>query len=237
MVDLKGFIIPAIDLKEGIVVRLFKGDCNQITVYSQNPVDTAKYFADLGFKRIHIVDLDGAKEGLPVNLKALEKIRQAVNCEIQFGGGLRTREAFKKLFEDLGIDYAIVGTLAVKNPQLFEEIVETYPNKVILSLDAKGGRVAVGGWLESTSYTPEEFAAKYETKPIWGYLYTVVERDGTLSGIDIEPYRNIKRAVKKPVLASGGVASIEDIKKLIGVVDGVVVGRAIYEGKIDLSTL
>jgi len=237
MVNLKEFVIPAIDLKGGRVVRLYKGDYKRITVYSNDPVEVAKKYNQLGFKRIHIVDLDGAKEGLPSNLRVLEKIRNSVSCEIEFGGGIRSKEAFRKLIEELGIDYLIVGTLALKSPDLFEEMVYTYPNRVILSIDSKGGKVAVGGWLETAALTPEEFASRYEDKPLWGYLYTVIEKDGTLEGVDIEPYRKIKQVVNKPVLASGGVASVEDIKKLLGVVEGVVVGRAIYEGKIDLTNL
>ena len=235
MVSLREFVIPAIDLKDGKVVRLYKGDYSKITVYGENPVEVAKYFDSLGFKRIHVVDLDGAKEGYPANIKTVEEIRKAVNCEIEFGGGIRNKESIKKLIEEIGINYVVVGTLAVRNPELFEEIVEEFPNKVILSIDSKGGKVSVSGWVEKSPYTPEEFAKLYDNKPIWGYLYTVVEKDGTLEGVDIEPYKRIKRVVKKPVLASGGVASLEDIEKLIGVVDGVVVGRAIYEGRIKLE--
>jgi len=237
MQNLKEFVIPAIDLKEGKVVRLLKGDYSKITEYSTDPIETAKYYADLGFKRIHIVDLDGAKEGLPVNLPVVEKIRKAVDCEIEFGGGIRTKEAFKKLLDEININYLIVGTLAVKNPHLFEELVNIYPSRVILSLDAKGGKVAIGGWLESSNLTPEKFAQRYEDKPLWGYLYTVVEKDGTLEGVDVEPYKRLKEVVKKPILASGGVASVEDIKRLVGIVEGVVVGRAIYEGRINLEEL
>jgi len=141
------------------------------------------------------------------------------------------------LINQLGVNYVVVGTLAVKKPVLFEEIVNEFPYKVILSIDSKGGKVAIGGWLETATMAPEEFAKQYDNKPIWGYLYTVIEKDGTLEGIDIEPYKRIKKFVKKPVLASGGVASLEDIKKLIGITDGVIVGRAIYEGKINLEEI
>jgi phosphoribosylformimino-5-aminoimidazole carboxamide ribotide isomerase len=235
--DIKSFLIPAIDIREGKVVRLYKGDYSRTTVYADNPVDVAKKFADLGFKRIHVVDLDGAKEGLPANIKTVESIRKAVDCEIEFGGGIRTREAANEILKNIGVDYIVVGTLAVKNPALFEEIIEENPGRVILSIDSKGGKVAVGGWLEKSSYTPQEFALLYDDKPIWGYLYTVVEKDGTLQGVDTAPYEEIKKAVNKPVLASGGVASVEDVKKLMGITDGVVVGRAIYEGKIKLEEL
>ncbi len=237
MMDLKSFLIPAIDIREGRVVRLYKGDYSKTTVYAEDPVEVAKRFADLGFKRIHVVDLDGAREGLPANLRTLRKIREAVDCEIEFGGGIRTEAAVDEVLGNLGIDYAVVGTLAVKNPRLFEELLHRYPERIILSIDAKGGKVAVGGWLETAAQTPAEFAKRYDDKPIWGYLYTVIERDGTLSGVDTKPYEEIKRVIKKPLLASGGVATIEDVKKLIGITDGVVVGRAIYEGKIRLEEL
>ena len=237
MEDLKGFIVPAIDIRGGKVVRLYKGDFDRERVYHENPVELAKRFDRLGFKRIHVVDLDGAKEGLPSNLETIARIREAVSCEVEVGGGIRTREAAKKLLEDIGVDYIVVGTLAVRKPELFAEIVGEYPNRVVLSIDSKGGKVAVSGWLEKASQTPEEFAKRFENLPIWGYLYTVVERDGTLEGVDIEPYKSIKGVVRKPVLASGGVASLEDVKRLVGVVDGVVVGRAIYEGRIDIENL
>jgi len=237
MENLKGFIVPAIDIRGGRVVRLYKGDFDKERVYYENPIELAKRFDSLGFKRIHVVDLDGAKEGLPSNLETIARIREAVSCEVEVGGGIRTREAAKKLLEDIGVDYIVVGTLAVRKPELFAEIVGEYPNRVVLSIDSKGGKVAVSGWLEKASQTPEEFAKRFENMPIWGYLYTVVEKDGTLEGVDIEPYKSIKRVVKKPVLASGGVASLEDVKRLVGVVEGVVVGRAIYEGRIDIENL
>ncbi|MEO2153269.1 MAG: 1-(5-phosphoribosyl)-5-[(5-phosphoribosylamino)methylideneamino]imidazole-4-carboxamide isomerase [Aquificota bacterium] len=237
MISIKEFLIPAIDIRGGKVVRLYKGDFSRQKVYYDNPADVAKQFADLGFKKIHIVDLDGAKEGLPSNLSVIEKIRNSVDCELQVGGGIRTSEAVEKLLNQIGINYVVIGTLAVKKPDLFEEIINQHPNKVILSIDSKEGKVAVGGWLQASLYSPEEFALQYEEKPIWGYLYTVIEKDGTLSGVDVEPYQRIKKVVKKPVLASGGVASLEDVKKLMGITDGVVVGRAIYEGKIDIFSL
>ena len=232
MADLKSFVIPAIDIKGGKVVRLYKGKFDREKVYHEDPVELARYFDRLGFKRLHIVDLDGAREGLPANIELIERIRKAVSCELEVGGGIRSPEAAKRLLEDLKVDYIVVGTLAVKKPDLFVEIVNKYPNRVVLSIDSKGGKVAVSGWLEKSSLPPEEFAKRYEELPIWGYLYTVVEKDGTLEGIDTEPYKRIKKVVKKPVIASGGVASIEDIEKLLPLVDGVVVGRAIYEGKI-----
>ena len=233
---LKEFIIPAIDVKEGKVVRLYRGEFESSKVYYENPSEVAKWFNELGFRKLHLVDLDGAKEGKPVNLKQLESVRKVFSGQIQVGGGIRNYETAKALF-DSGVDYVIVGTLAVKDPKEFERILEFFPNKVILAIDSKGGRIAVGGWLEETSITPQELAKEYESKPIWGYLYTIVERDGSLEGVDVKPYEEIKKFVKKPVLASGGVSSLEDVKRLYNVVEGVVVGRAIYEGRIRVEEL
>ena len=234
--NLKEFIIPAIDIKEGKVVRLYKGEFEKSKVYYENPADVAKFFGELGFKKLHVVDLDGAKEGKPVNLKHLENIRKVFPGEIEVGGGIRNYETAKTLF-DTGVDYIVVGTLAVKNPQKFERILASFPDKVILAIDSKGGKIAVGGWLEETPLTPDELAKRYEDKPVWGYLYTIVERDGSLEGVDTKPYEEIKKFVKKPVLASGGVSSLEDVKKLYNIVEGVVVGRAIYEGRIKVEEL
>ncbi len=234
--NLKEFIIPAIDIKEGKVVRLYKGEFEKSKVYYENPADVAKFFGELGFKKLHVVDLDGAKEGKPVNLKHLENIRKVFPGEIEVGGGIRNYKTAKTFF-DTGVDYIVVGTLAVKNPQKFERILASFPDKVILAIDSKGGKIAVGGWLEETPLTPDELAKRYEDKPVWGYLYTIVERDGSLEGVDTKPYEEIKKFVKKPVLASGGVSSLEDVKKLYNIVEGVVVGRAIYEGRIKVEEL
>ena len=234
--NLKEFVIPAIDIKDGKAVRLYKGEFSRVKVYSDKPEEIAKKFNDYGFKKIHVVDLDGAKEGKLKNIQVIKKIRKNFEMEIEVGGGIRSYEVAKSLFEE-GIDYTVIGTLAIRNPEEFEKIISEFPNRVILAIDSKFGRVAVGGWTEETSFTPEEFVKIYDGKPIWGYLYTVIERDGSLEGVDIEPYKGIKKYTKKPVLASGGVSSIEDIKKLHGVVDGVIVGKAIYEGKIKLEEL
>ncbi len=233
---MKDFIIPAIDLKEGKVVRLFKGDFDRLKVYPKEPEEMARFFEELGFKRLHVVDLDGSLEGVPVNLESIKKIRKSFSGIVEVGGGIRSLRSCLVLDQE-GIDLFVVGTLAVKKPQVFEEILCSFPNRVILSVDAKGGRVAVGGWKEESNHTPKTLAQVYDEKPIWGYLYTNIDKDGTLEGVDVEPYREFKGFVKKPLLASGGVASLDDIKKLLGVVEGVVVGKAIYEGKIDLRSL
>ncbi len=233
---LKNFLIPAIDLKEGKVVRLFKGQFENIKVYPKSPEDMVRFFEDLGFKRLHVVDLEGSLEGMPVNLESIKAIRRVFSGTIQVGGGIRSLKSCQILWEE-GVDFFVVGTLAIKEPQSFEKIIEVYPQRVILAVDAKGGKVAIGGWKEESSVEPQELALKYHQKPIWGYLYTNIEKDGTLEGVDVKPYKVFKEYVKKPVLASGGVASLEDLHKLMGIVEGVVVGKAIYEGKIDLKSL
>ncbi len=233
---MKNFVIPAIDLKEGKVVRLFKGNFEKAKVYSSSPEDMAKLFEELGFKRLHVVDLEGSLEGMPVNLPSIRLIRKSFSGLIQVGGGIRSQQTCKVL-RDEGIDLFVVGTLAVKERKTFEEILELFPQSVILAVDSKGGKVAIGGWKEESSLRPQELARMYDSKAIWGYLYTNIDRDGTLEGIDPEPYREFKSFTKKPVLASGGVASLEDVKKLMGIVEGVVVGKAIYEGRINLREL
>ncbi|NPB06615.1 MAG: 1-(5-phosphoribosyl)-5-[(5-phosphoribosylamino)methylideneamino]imidazole-4-carboxamide isomerase [Aquificae bacterium] len=233
---MKAFVIPAIDVKGGKLVRLLRGEFEKSTVYDEKPEVWAARFDELGFKRLHLVDLDGAKEGKPVNLETLRRVRRAFGGLLQVGGGIRSFESARTLFEE-GADLVVVGTLAVKNPAEFEKILEAFPGRVVLAVDAKGGRVAVGGWREESSLTPEELAVRFDSKPVWGYLYTLVERDGTLGGVDVKPYGRFKRVTSKPVLASGGVASKEDLVKLKPVVDGVVVGRAIYEGRINLEEL
>ena len=234
--DIRNFVIPAIDIKEGRVIRLYRGEFERAKVYPYVPGELARVFQDAGFKRIHVVDLDGAEGGKPKNLEHIRKIRSAFKGDVEVGGGVRSYEVAKTLFEE-GIDYVVIGTLALKNPEEFERIVSDFPGRVILSIDSKGGRVAVGGWKEESSVAPEGLAKEYEGKPIWGYLYTIIERDGSLEGVDVRPYKEIKSVVKKPVLASGGVSSLEDLKRLYGVVEGVVVGKAIYEGRIPVGGL
>lgn len=234
---MKDFIIPAIDIKNGSVVRLKEGKFEDIKVYKKDPVEQFKLFVELGFKRIHIVDLDGAQSGVPKNLKLLENmLKQKNKAKVEIGGGIRSLETAKLLF-DIGVDYIIVGTMAVKNKDEFLKLLEAYENKVILSVDAKSGKVAIGGWEEQSSLSPCDMAKLYNNYPIESYLYTNINIDGMLSGIDINLYKEFKKCTQKPIIASGGVASLEDVMKLKTVVDGVVVGKAIYENKIDIYSL
>lgn len=237
---LKDFIIPAVDIKDGKAVRLFKGDFNQVKVYGDNPVEVAKGWEDKGAKHLHIVDLDGAFEGKPKNYKIVEKIVKAVSIPVEFGGGLRNFEAVKTMI-DIGVERVIIGSLAYQNKDEFLKIVDTFPEKVVLGIDAKDGKVAIKGWLEKTEYTPLEFAKQFENYNIWGYLYTDVNRDGALVGPNIEGTKFLAENLNKPVIASGGVGKLEDVKKLYSLkpfgVYGVVVGKALYENKIKLEEL
>jgi phosphoribosylformimino-5-aminoimidazole carboxamide ribotide isomerase len=234
--ELTEFIIPAIDIREGKVVRLLRGEFSREKAYPYTPEDLARIYEDAGFKRIHIVDLDGAREGKPANLKHIRKVRSVFSGEIEVGGGIRSYDVARTLFEE-GIDFIVIGTLALREPEEFEKILTDFPNKVVLSIDSKGGKVAISGWTEKGELTPEELVNRYDTQPIWGYLYTIVEKDGSLEGVDIRPYLRIKELTEKPVLASGGVSSLEDVRRLLDVVEGVVVGKAIYEGLLDIPGL
>lgn len=240
MDSLRDFIIPAIDIKDGKAVRLYKGEFNSAKVYSENPVDVAKMFEDKGFKYIHIVDLDGAYEGIPKNIKIVENIMNCVNIKAEFGGGLRSFKAVKSIL-DTGVDRVIIGSLAYENRDEFLKIVSEFPNKVVLGIDAKDGKLAIKGWIEKTEITPLEFAKRFESIDIWGYLYTDINRDGTLEGPNVEGTKLLAENLSKPVIASGGVGSLEDINRIFKIrqvgIAGVVVGKAIYEGKIDISKL
>lgn len=237
---IKDFIIPAIDLQDGKAVRLFKGEKNSAKVYSEDPVLMAKYWEKNGAKHLHIVDLDGAFEGKPKNYKIVEKIVSSISIPIEFGGGLRSFEAVETMFK-IGVDRVVIGSLAYQNEKEFLKIVEKYPNKVVLGIDAKDGKVAIKGWVEKTEYTPLEFAKKYEKYDIWGYLYTDINRDGALTGVNIETTKKLAESLEKPVIASGGVSSLKDIKALYNLKDygvyGVVVGKALYEKKIDFENI
>ena len=237
---LRSFIIPAVDIKDGKAVRLYKGDPNAVTVYGENPVDMAKIWEEKGAKHLHIVDLDGAFEGKPKNYRLVERIVKKISIPVEFGGGLRSFDAVKTIIE-IGVEKVVIGSLAYQNRREFEKIVETFPNKVILGIDAKDGKVAIKGWLEKTEYTPLEFAEQFDDMDIWGFLYTDVNRDGAMIGPNIEGTKYLAENLKHPVIASGGVGSIEDLKKLYSLKDfgvyGVVVGKALYEGKIKLEEL
>lgn len=232
-------IIPAIDLMSGQCVRLRQGRAEERTDFSDNPADAAREFESAGVRRIHIVDLDGAFSGAPKNAAAIRAIRQAVGCEIQLGGGLRTAEAVQKAFSE-GIDNAILGTVAVEQPDLLKQLVDQHGERIIVAIDARDGIVAVRGWQTSQPHLPAVDLARHMVElGVRTFLHTDIARDGMLAGPNVEATRDLASSVEAAVIASGGVASLDDLRALAAVglpnLVGVVVGRALYDGRIDLA--
>ncbi len=231
-------VIPAIDLLEGRCVRLYQGDYDRSQVFSENPVDVAKQWVEQGATRLHLVDLDGAKVGKLVNLDAIEAIAQAVSVPIEVGGGLRTRESVQQLF-NLGVQWAILGTVAVEQPQLVQQLCQEFPEKIIIGIDARNGKVATRGWLETSEVLATQLAVQMQELGAAAVIYTDIHRDGTLTGPNLDALRELAAAIKIPVIASGGVSSITDLLSLLALepqgVTGVIVGRALYTGDISVS--
>ncbi|MEW6162608.1 MAG: 1-(5-phosphoribosyl)-5-[(5-phosphoribosylamino)methylideneamino]imidazole-4-carboxamide isomerase [Nitrospirota bacterium] len=228
-------IIPAIDLKDGQCVRLLQGRRDAVTTYSNDPVATAKRWESCGAELLHIVDLDGAFTGNQKNLDAIIKIRRSVNVALQVGGGIRKIKDAMKLFS-VGIDRVVIGTAAIEDPGFIKSSCSKYPGRVLIGIDAKEGMVAIRGWEEITSLDAREFARRLEIAGATGVVYTDIARDGTLSGPNIDATREIVESVKIPVIASGGVSSIDDIKNLMNIKNlwGVITGKALYSGALDL---
>ncbi|WP_414575443.1 1-(5-phosphoribosyl)-5-[(5-phosphoribosylamino)methylideneamino]imidazole-4-carboxamide isomerase [Anabaena sp. CCY 9402-a] len=230
-------VIPAIDLLDGRCVRLYQGDYDRSQVFSENPVDVAKQWADQGATRLHIVDLDGAKAGKVVNLSAIEAIAQAVSVPIEIGGGLRDQASVQQVF-NLGVHWAILGTVAVEQPQLVQALCQEFPEKIIIGIDARKGLVATRGWLETSQVLATQLAVQMQELGAAAIIYTDIHRDGTLEGPNMEALRELAGAISIPVIASGGVSSVTDLLSLLGLepqgVTGVIVGRALYTGDISL---
>ncbi len=231
-------VIPAIDLLEGRCVRLYQGDYDRSQVFSENPADVAKQWVEQGATRLHVVDLDGAKAGKVVNLPAIEAIAQAVSIPIEIGGGLRDRTSVEQVF-NLGVQWAILGTIAVEQPQLVQELCQEFPQKIIIGIDARNGRVATRGWLETSEVLATQLAVTMQEFGAAAIIYTDIHRDGTLAGPNIEALRELADAINIPVIASGGVSSVTDLLTLLALepqgVNGVIVGRALYTGDILLK--
>jgi phosphoribosylformimino-5-aminoimidazole carboxamide ribotide isomerase len=231
-------VIPAIDLLKGSCVRLYQGDYDRSQVFSENPADVAKQWVDQGATRLHIVDLDGAKAGKVVNLGAIEAIAHAVSVPIEIGGGLRDRTSVQQIF-NLGIQWAILGTIAVEQPQLVQELCQEFPGQIIIGIDARNGRVATRGWLETSEVLATQLAVQMQELGAAAIIYTDIHRDGTLTGPNLEALRELAAAISIPIIASGGVSSITDLLSLLALepqgVTGVIVGRALYTGDILLK--
>jgi phosphoribosylformimino-5-aminoimidazole carboxamide ribotide isomerase len=234
-------IIPAIDLKDGRCVRLKQGDMSSATVFSDDPVAMAKHWAAQGARRLHVVDLNGAIAGRPKNEKVIREMIAAVGDKtpIQLGGGIRDLDAIEA-YIDAGVTYVIIGTAAVKNPGFLSDACYAFPGHVIAGLDAREGKVAVEGWSKMTGHDVVDLARKFEEYGVESIIYTDIGRDGMMSGINIEATLKLAQALKTPLIASGGLNSLQDIQticaKLVpeGVI-GAIAGRALYEGKIDLK--
>jgi phosphoribosylformimino-5-aminoimidazole carboxamide ribotide isomerase len=230
-------VIPAIDILEGKCVRLYQGDYDRLSVYDSNPVEVAKNWVAQGASRLHVVDLDGAKQGKPVNLEAIAAIVAAVSVPVQVGGGLRDRASVIELL-NLGVERVIVGTVAVEQPELVSQLTEEFPQQIVIGIDARNGKVATRGWLETSEIAATELALQFQDKAA-AIIYTDIQRDGTLSGPNMEALREMAMAVRIPVIASGGVSSLTDLLSLLALeplgVKGVIVGRALYTGDVKLS--
>lgn len=233
-------LIPAIDLKDGSCVRLRQGEMEGATVFSEDPVAMARHWIDAGARRLHLVDLNGAFAGKPRNEAVIKAIVAEVGDEIpvQLGGGIRDLDTIERYLDD-GISYVIIGTAAVKNPGFLHDACGAFPGHIIVGLDAKDGKVAVDGWSKMTGHDVVDLAKKYEDYGVEGVIYTDIGRDGMLSGVNVEATVRLAQALRIPVIASGGIATIDDIDALCAVeeegVMGAITGRAIYEGTLDFA--
>ena len=231
-------VIPAIDVKDGRCVRLKQGRMAEETVFSDVPEEMAVKWFETGAERLHVVDLDGAVKGRPVNRETVRRIVDAVPIPVQLGGGVRDMQTLEAYF-DLGLGYVILGTVAHKDPGFVRSACSRFPGHIILGIDARGDRVAVEGWTEETSITPEDLAKKYEEDGASAIIYTDIHRDGMRTGSNIAATRRLAQAVRIPVIASGGISGISDVSDLLPLeVDGVIgmiTGRALYDGSLDLE--
>lgn len=227
-------IIPAIDIKDGKCVRLRQGDFNSETVYSNDPVLVAKQWEAKGALALHIVDLDGAKNGRIVNLNLIREIRRAIQIPIQVGGGVRSKEVFKNLVA-IGANRVVLGTMALENRNLLSNILSRYSNQVVVSLDNKNGNLAKKGWQENTDREVVGTAQDLEQLGIKRFIYTNIAKDGTLTEPDYQGVKSLVRSIRAKIIVAGGISSIADIRKLKSFnLEGVIIGKALYEGKINL---
>ncbi|MBM4180330.1 MAG: 1-(5-phosphoribosyl)-5-[(5-phosphoribosylamino)methylideneamino]imidazole-4-carboxamide isomerase [Betaproteobacteria bacterium] len=233
-------IIPAIDLKDGQCVRLKQGEMDSATVFSSNPAEMAAKWLQAGARRLHLVDLNGAFAGKPVNEAAIKAIVNTVGDDIpvQLGGGIRDLDTIERYLDD-GITYVIIGSAAVKNPGFLHDACTAFPGHIIVGLDAKDGKVAVEGWSKVTHHDVIDLARKFQDYGVEGVVYTDIGRDGMLSGVNIEATVQLAQALTIPVIASGGITNLDDVRRLSAVegegIMGAITGRAIYEGTLDFA--
>jgi phosphoribosylformimino-5-aminoimidazole carboxamide ribotide isomerase len=230
-------ILPAIDLRGGKCVRLTQGDYARETVFGDDPVAMARRWVGDGARALHLVDLDGAREGKPVNRDVIRRIVQAVDVPCQVGGGLRTEEDIKETLE-AGVARVVLGTRALDDPAWVRQMAQIYPKRIVLGLDARDGKVATHGWLNTSEVTVLDVAREFANWPLYAIVYTDIARDGMLQGPNLDGLASLAEAVPLPVIASGGVTTLQNVRDLMKrKLFGCIIGRALYEGKIDLSTV
>ncbi len=231
-------IFPAIDLKEGECVRLVRGDMAQATIFNDDPAGQAQAFESQGFAYLHVVDLDGAFAGKPMNAHAVERILAAVKMKVQLGGGIRDMKTVSGWL-DKGVTRAIIGTAAVRDPDFVREAARIYPGRIAVGIDARDGRVAVDGWAKTSDISALDLGRRFEDAGVAALIYTDISRDGAMQGLNIEATIALAEAVSIPVIASGGLASIDDVKRLLepdcARLAGAITGRALYDGRLDAA--
>ncbi|MHC4406301.1 MAG: 1-(5-phosphoribosyl)-5-[(5-phosphoribosylamino)methylideneamino]imidazole-4-carboxamide isomerase [Planctomycetota bacterium] len=227
-------IWPAIDLRGGKCVRLKQGDYQRETVFGEDPAAMARHWVDLGAECLHLVDLDGARDGRPGNLASVEAILEAVDVPCELGGGIRSEEGIAELL-DLGLARLVIGTRALKEPEWFRATCGKFPGKLVVGIDARGGRVATDGWLETSDVAAVDLARQFEGEPVAAIVYTDIATDGMMAGPNVEAMAAMQAAIDVPVVASGGVTTAGDVARLAAVpMAGCIIGRALYEGELTL---
>ncbi len=231
-------ILPAIDLLDGKCVRLRRGDYNDVTVYSDDPAAMAADWVNMGAEGLHLVDLDGAKAGRPVNRDAIKAIADRVEVPVEIGGGIRSVQTVSD-YLDLGVSQVILGTAAIENPDLVLAAADLFPDRILVGIDVKDGKPATKGWLETSDLDPVELAEKFADMGASGIIYTDISRDGMLEGANIEGLRSFAESISLPVTASGGVTSLDDVKAIAELeksgVDSMIIGKALYDGALELK--
>ncbi len=228
-------ILPAIDLQAGRCVRLVQGDFARSQAFSDDPAAVARRWQSEGARWLHVVDLDGAREGTPRNLAAIQAIREAININIEVGGGLRSLESVKTLLE-MGVERVILGTAALKDRPFLRACLERWGERIVIGLDARNGLVATDGWLETSSVSALALAQELAAEGAARFIYTDIARDGTLTGPNLEALKHLLAGIKRPIIASGGVSSLADLRALAALgVEGAIVGRALYTGEVQLG--
>lgn len=232
-------LIPAIDLKDGRCVRLRQGDMNDETVFSDDPLAMAAQWVEAGGRRLHLVDLNGAVQGFPVNAEIIGDIVKAhPEVPVQVGGGIRDLDTIQA-YLDVGVQYIIIGTQAVREPQFVHDACQRFPGRIIVGLDARDGKVATDGWAKTSEHSAGEMAKRFEQAGVESIIFTDIGRDGMMRGVNVEATRQLAQQIDVPVIASGGVSTLDDVRQLCAVaadgIVGAIIGRAIYEGSLDLA--